>query len=74
MRSTRTNQPNYRWHPYFGQRVSIRRVEERATGRFLKVLGSACQGYSEPYPLMASPCAVAANNRPSLEAGVLMDR
>ncbi|WP_234844983.1 hypothetical protein, partial [Sinorhizobium meliloti] len=29
----------YRWHPYFGQRVSIRRVEERATGRFLKVLG-----------------------------------
>lgn len=30
---------HYRWHPYFGQRVSIRRVEERATGRFLKVLG-----------------------------------
>ncbi|ULR41970.1 hypothetical protein [Rhizobium sp. K102] len=30
---------HYRWHPYFGQKVSIRRVEERATGRFLKVLG-----------------------------------
>lgn len=29
----------YRWHPYFGHKVSIRRVEERATGRFLKVLG-----------------------------------
>ena len=32
---------HYRWHPYFGQKVSIRRVEERATGRFLKVLGPA---------------------------------
>ncbi|CAK12359.1 conserved hypothetical protein [Rhizobium johnstonii 3841] len=30
---------HYRWHPYFGQKVSVRRVEERATGRFLKVLG-----------------------------------
>ncbi|MGO7658261.1 hypothetical protein ACC702_23780 [Rhizobium ruizarguesonis] len=30
---------HYRWHPYFGQKVSVRRVEERATGRFVKVLG-----------------------------------
>lgn len=28
----------YRWHPYFGQKVLIRRVEERGTGRFLKIL------------------------------------
>lgn len=32
---------HYRWHPYFGNKVSIRRVEQRATGRFLKVLGPA---------------------------------
>jgi hypothetical protein len=32
---------HYRWHPYFGSKVSIRRVEQRATGRFLKVLGPA---------------------------------
>src|SRR5436305_10958450 len=30
---------HYRWHPYFGAKVGIRRVEQRATGRFLKVLG-----------------------------------
>jgi hypothetical protein len=30
---------HYRWHPYFGRKVSIRRVEERATGQFLKVEG-----------------------------------
>jgi len=29
----------YRWHPYFGRKVSVRRVEQRATGQFLKVLG-----------------------------------
>ena len=32
---------HYRWHPYFGSKVGIRRVEQRATGRFLKVLGPA---------------------------------
>lgn len=30
---------HYRWHPYFGQKVSVRRVDERATGQFLHVLG-----------------------------------
>jgi hypothetical protein len=29
----------YRWHPYFGHKVSIRRIEQRATGLFLRVLG-----------------------------------
>ncbi|TAA56490.1 hypothetical protein EXZ48_23165 [Shinella sp. JR1-6] len=29
----------YRWHPYFGRKVNVRRVEHRATGQFLKVLG-----------------------------------
>jgi hypothetical protein len=31
----------YRWHPYFGSKVTVRRVEQRATGQFLKVLGRA---------------------------------
>ncbi|WP_157949123.1 hypothetical protein, partial [Neorhizobium huautlense] len=30
---------HYRWHPYFGQKVVVRRVEERAIGQFLHVLG-----------------------------------
>ena len=30
---------HYRWHPYFGSKISVRRVEHRATGQFLKVLG-----------------------------------
>ena len=32
---------HYRWHPYFGRKVGVRRVEQRATGRFLKVQGPA---------------------------------
>jgi hypothetical protein len=30
---------HYRWHPYFGCTVRIRRVEQRATGLFLTVQG-----------------------------------
>ncbi|CAN7631968.1 hypothetical protein [Pararhizobium sp. LjRoot238] len=30
---------HYRWHPYFGQQVCVRRVDQRATGQFLQVLG-----------------------------------
>ena len=32
---------HYRWHPYFGRKVCVRRVEQRATGQFLKVQGPA---------------------------------
>jgi hypothetical protein len=32
---------HYRWHPYFGCTVRVRRVEKRATGLFLKVQGPA---------------------------------
>ena len=32
---------HYPWHPYFGRRVVIRRVAQRATGRFLSILGPA---------------------------------
>jgi hypothetical protein len=32
---------HYRWHPYFGCTVSIRRVEQWATGLFFKVQGPA---------------------------------
>jgi hypothetical protein len=31
----------YRWHAYFGCKVGIRRVAQRATGRFLSVMGPA---------------------------------
>src|SRR5882672_11340165 len=37
---------HYRWHPYFGCTVRIRRVEQRATGLFLKVQGPAGVGVS----------------------------
>jgi hypothetical protein len=32
---------HYRWHLYFGSKVAVRRVEQRATGQFLQVLGPA---------------------------------
>ena len=32
---------HYKWHPYFGRKVEVRRVEQQATGQFLKVLGPA---------------------------------
>ena len=32
---------HYQWHPYFGSKVAVRRVEQRASGQFLKVLGPA---------------------------------
>lgn len=32
---------HYRWHPYFGCTVVVRRVEQRAMGQFLKVQGPA---------------------------------
>src|SRR3984957_15835425 len=32
---------HYRWHPYFGCKVVIRRIAQRATGRFLSILGPA---------------------------------
>jgi hypothetical protein len=32
---------HYRWHPYFGQKVCIRRVEQRATGQYLQISISA---------------------------------
>jgi hypothetical protein len=32
---------HYRYHPYFGRKVLVRRVEQRATGQFLKVQGPA---------------------------------
>jgi len=32
---------HYRWHPYYGSKVSVRCVEQRVTGQFLRVLGPA---------------------------------
>src|SRR6516164_4036071 len=32
---------HYRCHPYFGRKVVIRRIAQRATGRFLSIMGPA---------------------------------
>jgi Integrase core domain len=32
---------HYRWHPYFGHKVIVRRAAQRATGRFLSIMGPA---------------------------------
>jgi hypothetical protein len=32
---------HYRYHPYFGRKVLVRRMEQRATGQFLSVQGPA---------------------------------
>ncbi|WP_197427281.1 hypothetical protein [Bradyrhizobium retamae] len=32
---------HYRYHPYFGRKVFVRRIEQRATGQFLSVQGPA---------------------------------
>jgi hypothetical protein len=32
---------HYRWHPYFSRKVVIRRITQRATGRFLNIMGPA---------------------------------
>jgi hypothetical protein len=31
----------YRWHPYFGRKVRIRQVEERADGQYVRVQNPA---------------------------------
>ena len=30
---------HYQWHPYFGRKVNVRRVDQRATGQSLRVRG-----------------------------------
>jgi hypothetical protein len=30
----------YRWHPYFGSKVRIRQIQERADGRYMRVEGA----------------------------------
>ena len=37
---------HYRWHPYFGSKVMVRRVEQRATGHFLEVSGARPASWS----------------------------
>jgi hypothetical protein len=32
---------HYRWHPYFGRKIVIRRIAQRATGRLLSIMGPA---------------------------------
>jgi hypothetical protein len=66
---------HYRWHPYFGQKVAVRRVEQRATGQFLKVEGPRGIVVSMPgWMVDPSVCAAMEIGRPQVELCALFDR
>lgn len=65
---------HYLWHPYIGQKVWVRRVEERATGRFLKVEGPSGIVVSMP-GWMVDPvaCAEMRFGTPQVDVTALSD-
>jgi hypothetical protein len=65
---------HYRWHPYFGCRVNVRRVEQRATGQFLKVLGPTGLVVSiAGWMLDPMVCGGMAIGRPRVELAALIE-
>ena len=65
---------HYRWHPYFGCTVRVRRVEQRATGRFLKVQGPTGVVVSvAAWMLDAVTCAGMTIGAPLVDRGALME-
>jgi hypothetical protein len=65
---------HYRWHPYFGQKIRIRRVEERATGRFLKVEGPSGIVVSMPgWMVDLVICAQLSVGGPQVDVAALSD-
>ena len=65
---------HYRWHPYFGYKVSVRRVENRATGQFLKVLGPTGLVISiAGWMLDPMVCAGMVVGRPRVELAALIE-
>ena len=67
-------QVHYRWHPHFGRTVIVRRVEQRATGQFLKVEGPSGIVVSIPAwivdPLV---CADMRIGQPQVDLATLLD-
>jgi hypothetical protein len=65
---------HYRWHPYFGCTVRVRRVEQRATGRFLKVQGPTGVVVSmAAWMLDAVTCAGMTIGAPRVDRGALIE-
>ena len=65
---------HYRWHPYFGRKVGVRRVEHRATGQFLKVQGPAGVVVSiAGWMLDPVVCAGMTIGPPQVDLGALVD-
>lgn len=65
---------HYRWHPYFGCTVCIRRVEQRATGLFIKVRGPDGVVVSmAAWMLDPVTCAGMAMGAPQVDRAALME-
>src|SRR6266851_7638842 len=65
---------HYRWHPYFGCTVRVRRVEQRVTGRFLKVQGPTGVVVSiAAWMLDAVTCAGMTTGAPRVDCVALME-
>lgn len=65
---------HYRWHPYFGLKVCIRRVEQRATGQFLKVEGPSGVVVSIPgWMVDALACADMSIGQPQVDLTALSE-
>jgi hypothetical protein len=65
---------HYRWHPYFGCTVRVRRVEQRATGLFLKVQGPAGVVVSmAAWMLDPVTCAGMTMGAPQVDRAALME-
>jgi hypothetical protein len=65
---------HYRWHAYFGLKVSVRRVEQHATGQFLKVEGPSGVVVSIP-SWMIDPliCADKRSGQPQVDLAALSE-
>jgi hypothetical protein len=65
---------HYRWHPYFGCKVVIRRIAQRATGRFLSILGPAGVVVTiADWMLDPVVCAVMAKGMPRVDLTALVE-
>lgn len=65
---------HYRWHPYFGLKVIVRRLERRATGQFLKVEGPSGVVVSVPaWMIDLHVCAALKIGNPQADLAALAD-
>ncbi|SDG92339.1 hypothetical protein SAMN04487974_112100, partial [Pelagibacterium luteolum] len=65
---------HYRWHPYFERKVTVRQVQQRATGQFLRVDGPSGTIISIP-GWMVDPliCAEMRIGAPQVDLAALSD-